>query len=125
MASGTAKYINQSLKKKERVYLVGTASATFDEGIGVCYNRDYGTATAKDNVPLVIDMSGVVTFGGTTDSTTSTIGWVFLRCTITVAVVAAVGKADDCVDSVELGPMRIQRRVRGDLNTCGHHLTIN
>jgi len=43
-----AKHISQAYKNQKRVYFVGTPDASFDVGISVCYNRDYGTADAKD-----------------------------------------------------------------------------
>ena len=41
---GIARHMGQPVEKVKKVLFVGTASTTYDKGIGLCYNRDYGTA---------------------------------------------------------------------------------
>ena len=43
-----AKVFGQPTVKEKWVYFTGTASTTYDQGIGLCYNRDYGTAANVD-----------------------------------------------------------------------------
>lgn len=38
-----AKVFGQPTVKEKWVYFTGSASTTYDQGIGLCYNRDYGT----------------------------------------------------------------------------------
>lgn len=66
-----AKHISQPLKIQKRVYLTGTASTTFHKGIGLCYNRDYGTATdnegERDNRVEVPSITNSRHFAGVLD----------------------------------------------------------
>lgn len=43
-----AKHISEARKIKRKVFFQGTADTVFSVGQGVCYNRDYGTATTKE-----------------------------------------------------------------------------
>jgi len=43
-----AKHKSQARKIQRRVWLTGTAGAVYLRGTGVCYNRDYGTATENE-----------------------------------------------------------------------------
>lgn len=82
-----AQHISQAVKKQKRVYFVGTANTTYHQGIGLCYNRDYGTATDNEGerdkrveVPSTSnnrDFAGVLDRTVTLDSTGE--GWVTIN----------------------------------------------
>jgi len=70
---GMAKHINLAEKFQKKVLLVGTAGDVFRRGVGVAYNRDYGTAAtreeSRDNRVEALATANHCDFAGVLDET--------------------------------------------------------